>query len=65
MRKNAKCIVSTIGTIPTDLASDIMARVAANSLTDIANIKLRCVELIGNLDLNLHKNFAKRFAVNT
>ncbi|XP_022891615.1 uncharacterized protein LOC111406415 [Olea europaea var. sylvestris] len=42
MRKNAKCIVSTIGTIPTDLASDIMARVAANSLTDIANIKLSC-----------------------
>ncbi|CAA2995297.1 F-box At1g67623 [Olea europaea subsp. europaea] len=42
MRKNAKRIVSTIGTIPTDLASDIMARVAANSLTDIANIKLSC-----------------------
>ncbi|CAI9773620.1 unnamed protein product [Fraxinus pennsylvanica] len=41
MHKNTKGIVSTIGTIPIELASDIMARVAANSLTDIANVKLR------------------------
>ncbi|KAL2463128.1 hypothetical protein Fot_04794 [Forsythia ovata] len=40
MCKNAKRIVSTIRTIPRELASDIMARVAANSFTDIANVKL-------------------------
>ncbi|KAL2529583.1 putative F-box protein [Forsythia ovata] len=42
MRKNAKRIVSTIRTIPIELSSDIMARVAANSLTDITNVKLSC-----------------------
>ncbi|KAL2462701.1 F-box family protein [Forsythia ovata] len=40
MHKNAKRVVSTIRTIPIELASDIMARVASNSLTDIANVKL-------------------------
>ncbi|KAL2505837.1 F-box family protein [Abeliophyllum distichum] len=42
MLKNAKRIVSTIKTIPRELSSDIMARVAANSLTDITNVKLSC-----------------------
>lgn len=42
MRENAQQSVSTIETIPIELVGDIMARVAANSLTDIANVKLSC-----------------------
>ncbi|CAI9767202.1 unnamed protein product [Fraxinus pennsylvanica] len=42
MCKNTNRVVTTIETIPREIASEILALVATDSLTDITNVKLSC-----------------------